>query len=260
MAPRLAALSLLALTSLRAAPELSQSDDRWTLRNDHLALQFDVAKGGLLSRVEDRDGRAYLVAGTVYTDHGVYAERQRVASDRATGTLATDGPGTVIAAGTLTADGPLPAGPRIAYTQRVTLADEPEFAFRTELRSDRAIEDTTGFLALLWHLPPVTEWWARTVDGQVNELAGGYTRSYQSASEPLDPARPELGVAFGDGRRLLLTEVRAEAGPLANVFLHHAEQYTALFLAWLDGGRSADWSPETAWVVSGRLRVVPPTR
>jgi hypothetical protein len=65
-------------------------------------------------------------------------------------------------------------------------------------------------------------------------------------------------MVYPDGRRLILLDVRADSGPLANVFLHHNEQYTAFFLAWLDGGRSANWTPETAWTVCGRLRLVPP--
>ncbi len=252
-------LCLLVVRAAIAGPTIEQGEARWILRNEHLALHFEVAKGGLLSRVEDRDGRPYLQGGTAYTDHGLYGEtRVRVASDRAPGLLKSGGPGTVVASGTLAADGPLPDGPRLDYTQTVTLGEDPEFGFRTELRSSRAIDSASGFLAILWHLPAISEWWARTVDGRVNEVAGGPYRLYQSAAEPFDPEHPELGVVYPDGRRLILLDARAETGPLSNVFLHHAETYTALFLAWLDGGRAASWSPATPWVITGRLRIVPP--
>ena len=257
MAYRAAALSLLAATALFAAPTLDQGQAEWVLRNEHLALHFGLDQGGFLTRV-DAFGQPLILGGTAYTDHGLYGDlRLRVASDQRPGTLEFEKPGTVVSTGDLTTDGEQSPGPVITYRLTVTLGDEAEFGLRVELFSDREMPQATGFLAMLFRLPAISEWWARTVDGRINELAEEHQRLYQSANEPLDPERPELGLLFPDGRRLIVLDARAEAGPLSNVFLHHAEEYTALFLAWLDAGRGADWHPDEPWVITARMRCEP---
>lgn len=248
-------LTLLSVTPLLATPTLEQGEQRWTLRNEHVVVVFDRQNGGLPTNVNTPDGKPWLAGGGVYTDHGLFPEREYVGTDGVTDAKLTSstaaGRTTVSVAGQTRRRGGEPSG--LGYQLTVTLGDAPEFELSGQVTFAVSLDQATGFLAAVFKLPQVIEWAADTVDGRVNEVFAQDGRCYQSAAMPLNPEHPRLQVVYADGRLLTVDQPLALSGPLSNVFLHRYGDSAALFFAWLDSGASAPWPAGEAWAWSVKL-------
>ncbi len=252
---------LLAAAPVLARPALTKGDATWVVTNQHLRLTFDKAAGGWLTQVAGADGKVWIQSGFGYSDHGLFADGHFVGSSHERqATLQADERGDEL---TVTASGrprpapndPIPAD-GLAYELAVTVGDGRDVKVAVRWRSLVDRPSVRGFMAAVWTLPNITEWYADTVDGRINELAGS-DRGYQSANWPLDPQRARLGLVYRDGRRLELLDPRPAAGPLMNVFSHHGGGGAALFLAMLDGSQALPWPAGRPWETVATLRLVP---
>ncbi|NUQ01979.1 MAG: hypothetical protein HUU35_19200, partial [Armatimonadetes bacterium] len=135
-----------------------------------------------------------------------------------------------------------------------TLGSDRTVRVAARLSGERDWPEASGFLATVFSLGGLGEWFAETVDGRVNEVAPDRQRGFQAAQLPLAPEQPTLGLVYTHGRILRAT-VRARRGPLSNVFLHHTGPGSAaLFVAWLDSGATAPWPAGEVWELSLELQ------
>lgn len=253
-------LLLLSLLAPADSPQVVRNTDRWILRNASLQCVLDRRRGGLPSQIADVAGRIYWQDAIIYSDWGPLAADGTVASTNCPDPELTaeekDGALRVTAAGQLLRAGGGETRDAVRYRVRYILGSGPELQMRLELTTPVERAAASGFLALVAGTPGAEEWYARTLQGWAAERFGNARdRVWQSADEPLDPDRPELGVLWGDGRRLAVTSLRAE-GPLENVFWHQSHPGAAnLFLAFLCGSQRYSWRPGTPWSVEFQLRL-----
>ena len=251
----------LAMVACTAEPRVEQDGANWRLANASLQATVDPAQGGWLSTLAGADGRAYAGGGMVYSDWGLFQPRGLVGSrgSAASVTHGIEGQRAWLQAeGRLRADAACePAADQVAYTVRYSLGDDAELAVEVSLTPKVALDGTPAFLAALTQVSGVREWQACTLDGRINEQVAREGRCFETARTPLDPARPELQLVFGDGRRLSISGIEAEGCPLQNVFVHcDARGNGALFFGLLDGD-SGGWPPGQTWRVRYRLRLLP---
>ena len=241
--------AFLAAASLAAAaPRLTVAGQTWTVSNQHYTAAFDAAAGGLLSALtwNELPAEPVVTGQRVYTDWGIYEERTPVSSAfEHEPRMSHEEHGDALL---ITAEGPLTRddrGPwdarRIRYAVSYLLNDSPTVAVRCSITPEFDADVEPAFMAHVMNATKHTEWFAHTQDGLVCEDALDHSdRTWQSALEPMDRARPFFGtVDRGSGLFVLLVpRDERTLDACENIFFHDSGQgATAPFFAWFAGYR-----------------------
>jgi hypothetical protein len=232
---------ILAGSAVAEGPALEKIDAGLRIRSRCYRAEIAAAGGGLIARVDDRDGRPLVGRLDIYTDVGIYdGHRFHGASNEIAARLCHVRRGKEVA---VTAEGTLrdvrheaPATSLLHYRAEMVFDDSAAIRVSIVLAPDFNVESPQVFLAHAVALPDAAEIFARTSDGLLcQDAATRSARTWQSARDPLDPERPAFGVCTSRRSCVALTNIRSQAG-LANVFVHeNSNRSLSAYFAWSDG-------------------------
>jgi len=236
-----------------AAPEVQQDDAAIVVSNAHFSITVGKNSGGTVSAWRRADGRQITSGHGLYTDRGIYGDGVYVGTtkEKATVTVQRDETGsvTVRAEGVLRdADGALPGEPgKIAYWVQYIVSDAPALKVEWGATPDFST-DSGEFFSYIFSITDTIGLFANTDEGVLlQDPADHSTRTFQSASEPLNRDDPWWGFMFRDGTVLSLTGLRSEPA-FANLFCHeNGTGGGGVFLAWINGRRRAPLEKGVAW-------------
>jgi hypothetical protein len=258
-------LALALSPALAQAPAVRETTDEIAVSNAHYQAIIGRARGGMLSSVTLADGTLVLGGDMLYTDQGVYAGRTHAGTDKEPKpavSIRRDAEAVVVESrGTLRDGGALtPPERRLDYTFTCTFDASPTIHVRWTATPNFTVQQPSGFFSYLVHVPTLTEWFAKTVDGVIYQaVATRDARSYQSAEEPLDFDDPWVGVVLPNGAIVAWSGIRGSPMP-ANVFFHESGTGSAgMFCAWLCGGSEADLKAGEPWLGQFDLHIISPS-
>jgi hypothetical protein len=228
-----------------------------------LSLEFQRSRGGLLSLATDSVGAPLCSDQAIYTDWGIYPDRMYAGTVASAAELkvAQDGDTVVVtASGILTDQAGGPPGPpgRVGYQVWYTITDEPHVRVAWSATPEFTTPTGAAFYSFILQVQDCRGLIARTDRGVLlQDMASVPGRSFQSSLEPLDIARPLLGLVRNDGTVLVFADV-AGRPDLANVFVHEDGRGGAgIFFAWLCGEARNGLRAGDAWEGSFGLLLVP---
>jgi len=246
-----------------SAPSVREEAPGYAVEASHFRAAFDLAKGGLLEKLTDKDGRTLAGSCRTYSDYGFDVGRRAVSSgcekspkvrvERSTASV------SVVCEGNLVRDDgqPAQAGP-IRYEARYEFDDSSRVKITLAVAFGFDQPDAAGFLAHMMPLGEHVEWFVNTADGRICQRAGAVNqRTWQSVLEPISQDKPWLGVLLRTGQVLRVSGLKTNA-PLQNVFFHDSGKGpTTLFFAWLDGNVPRPVRKDDRWEASFVLDVLP---
>lgn len=263
---RVATLGVLltsAAAGARCAPLVEELGNGVRVMTPHLVAEMTAANGGLVARVTDRAGTEVCLGQGIYTDWGIYAQRQYVGTAHSGAAPVVKEAGervVVTATGELrTENGGDPGAPgRMDYSVRYTFSDGPEVSVEWMVTPSFDLAPDAAFFSFIMHTNDCRGVIARTEAGVLlQDMATTSGRSYQSALEPLDATRPLLGLLRSDGAVLLFTGMVGRPD-LGNVFVHESGQGAAgVFLAWETGGPAGRLVKDEPWRGGFTMRLTP---
>lgn len=257
----LACGALLRLPGASAAPVVEELPDGVRVATPYLSVEFHATNGGLASAVMDAGGNPLCLNQGIYTDWGIYAQRQFVGSAHAVAIPEVREIGervVVTARGELrteAGDAPGAPGP-MAYVATYTFSDGPGVLVEWSATPGFDLSTEAAFFSFIMHTTDCRGVIARTESGVVlQDMATAPGRSFESSQEPLAQARPLLGLLRSDGTVLTFTGMSGQPH-LANIFVHEGGRGAAgIFMAWQGGGASARLVAGQPWTGAFTLGV-----
>jgi len=227
---------LIAVLSFAQGVWVKRGETEVSLGNGYFSLHLSRERGWLADRLEDREAGVIFADFQIYTDWGIY-ERGYVGSrEEKEGRLEIEEREDsikAIAEGELKRAGGTISEP-ISYKVIYKIGEKRELEVEVELRT-KGKRKVSAFLAQLFTVPSVRQWFVQGLDGMISENMGNVVgRCWESRLEPLNLDNPFI---------ILLREkgiVRIEgikSNPKAqNIFLFDGSGGNLVFfLGFMDG-------------------------
>ncbi|MBC7329994.1 hypothetical protein H5T88_06500 [bacterium] len=215
---------------------VKKGESEVSIGNDYFSLHLSKEKGWLADRLEDKEAGVIFADFHIYTDYGIYERGYVGSKEEKEGRLEIEEGGDSIKA---IAEGELKRAGRkisepIGYRVIYKIGEKRELEVEVELTT-KGNKRVSAFLAQLFTVPSVQQWFVNGLDGMISENVGKIIgRCWESHLEPLNLDSPFI--IFLREKNIVRIEGIKSNPKAQNIFLFDGGGGNLVFfLGFMDG-------------------------